>query len=65
MAEEGHLVLARKFFDSWSWSLTGNQIKVFLWLLYRARWSRSIDRWWDGDEMVEIGRGELLSQPPP
>src|SRR5437867_3953142 len=60
MPEGGHILLARKFFESWSWDLTGNQMKVFLYLLYRARWKKKADRWWDGDELIEIDRGEAV-----
>jgi hypothetical protein len=59
----GAILLARQSFERWLWSLTGNQIKVFLWLLYRARWKRGPEPWFDGREVVQIERGQLVTSP--
>jgi hypothetical protein len=59
----GALLLARKAFDGWLWTLTGNQIKIFLWLLFRARWKQGSERWFDGTEFVEVTRGQLVTSP--
>lgn len=56
----GAILIARRFFESWAWDLSGDQIKVFLYLLYRARWKQGVDRWWDGHEVVEIDRGSAI-----
>lgn len=59
----GFVVLARKAFTTWFWGLTGNQIKIFLWLIYRARYTEGVDQWWDGSELVQVARGELITSP--
>ena len=60
MNEGGYITLSRKFFQGWAWALTPAQIKVFLWLLYRARWKPGKAKWWDGHETIEINRGEAV-----
>lgn len=58
--EGGAVILARRFFERWTWTLTGNQIKVFLFLLYRCRWKPGPEPWWDGQRFVEVTRGQCV-----
>jgi hypothetical protein len=60
MTEGGYITLSRKFFRGWAWTLTPAQIKVFLYLLYRARWKPGKAKWWDGHETIEVDRGEAV-----
>jgi len=59
---KGNILLARQFFVSWIWEeLSGDQIRVWLWLLYKARFAAGCAMVDVPGGQVSVGRGQLLS----
>lgn len=56
---DGFLVLSRRFFRRWTWRLPDRQLRLFLWLLYRARWSAEPERIVLPGCTIEVRRGQL------